>query len=82
MLHKSCQTEMLPNLSNAALLGILWVTRLFTPLESPAIQGRNDINKTSIPHGKGEVKGPFFLTGFIKSDLSNMLEILVFNVGR
>ena len=30
MLHKSYQTGMLPNLSNAALLGILWVTRVFT----------------------------------------------------
>jgi hypothetical protein len=30
MLHKSYQTGILPNLSNAALLGILWVTRLFT----------------------------------------------------
>jgi hypothetical protein len=30
MLHKSYQTGMLPNLSNAALLGILWVTRFFT----------------------------------------------------
>jgi len=30
MLHKSYQTEILPNLSNAALLGILWVTCVFT----------------------------------------------------
>jgi hypothetical protein len=30
MLHKSYQTGMLPNLSNAALLGILWVTHLST----------------------------------------------------
>jgi len=30
MLHKSYQTGMLPNLSNAALSGILWVTGLFT----------------------------------------------------
>jgi hypothetical protein len=30
MLHKSYQTEMLPNLSNAALLGILWVKCAFT----------------------------------------------------
>jgi hypothetical protein len=29
MLHKSYQTEILPNLSNAALLGTLWVTRVF-----------------------------------------------------
>jgi hypothetical protein len=30
MLHKSYQTGILPNLSNAALLGILWMTRVFT----------------------------------------------------
>jgi hypothetical protein len=30
MLHKSYQTGMLPNLFNAALLGILWVKRVFT----------------------------------------------------
>jgi len=50
----------------------------FTPLESPAIHGRDDINKTSrrvesttIPiaesslrHRKGEGKAPSFLTGF------------------
>ncbi len=93
MLHKSYQTGMLPNLSNAALLGILWVTRLFTPLESPAIHGGDDINKTSIPHHvrklfsngthrKGGVKAPSFLTGFTKSDLCHMLGIPVFNIGR
>jgi hypothetical protein len=92
MLHKSYQTGMLPNLSNAALLGILWVTRLFTPLESPAIHGGDDINKTSIPHHvrklfsngthrKGGVKAPSFLTGFTKSDLCHMLGIPVFNIG-
>jgi len=80
---------MLPNLSNAALLGILWVTRFFTPLESPAIHDGDDINKTSrrvesttIPYRKGGVKAPSFLTGFTKSDLCNMLGIPVFNVGR
>jgi hypothetical protein len=82
MLHKSYQTGILPNLSNAALLGILWVTRVFTPLESPAIHGGNDINKTSIPHRKGGVKAPSFLTGFTKNGLCNMLGIPVFNVGR
>ncbi|MEW6377119.1 MAG: hypothetical protein AB1502_15180, partial [Thermodesulfobacteriota bacterium] len=30
LLHKSYQTGMLPNLSNAALLVILWVKRVFT----------------------------------------------------
>jgi len=93
MLHKSYQTGILPNLSNAALLGILWVTRLFTPLESPAIHGGDDINKTSIPHHvrklfsngthrKGGVKAPSFLTGFTKSDLCHMLGIPIFNVSR
>jgi hypothetical protein len=73
---------MLSNLSKAALLGILRVLRLFTPLENPAIQSGNDINKTSIPHRKGKVKSPFFLTGFIKSGFCNMLGIPVFNVVR
>jgi len=82
MLHKSYQTEMLPNLSNTALLGILWVTRLFTPLESPAIYGGDDINKVSIPYRRGGVKAPSFLTGFTKNDLCNMLGIPVFNIER
>ena len=30
MLHKSYHTGILPKLSNAVLLGILWVTRVFT----------------------------------------------------
>ncbi len=49
----------------------------FTPLESPAIFGRNDINKSSlrarrpsglaaIPSRKGGVKAPSFLTGLTK----------------
>jgi len=37
---------------------------LFTPLESPAIYGGDDINKVSIPYRKGGVKAPSFLTGF------------------
>jgi hypothetical protein len=36
---------------------------LFTPLESPAIHGGDDINKTSIPHRKVGVKATSFLTG-------------------
>ena len=40
---------------------------LFTPLESPAIHGGDDINKTSIPHRKGGVKATSFLTGFTES---------------
>jgi hypothetical protein len=30
----------------------------FTPLERPAINDWNNINKTSIPNRKGEVKAP------------------------
>ena len=47
----------------------------FTPLESTAIHGRDDMNKTSIPlvvgffrHRKGGVKAPSFLTGFTLMD--------------
>jgi hypothetical protein len=36
----------------------------FTPLESPAIHGGDDINEISIPHRKGGVKALSFLTGF------------------
>ena len=36
----------------------------FTPLESPAIYGRDDIDKILIPYRKGGVKAPSFLTGF------------------
>jgi len=42
----------------------LLISKYFTPLESPAIHGGDDINKTSIPHRKGGVKAPSFLTGF------------------
>jgi hypothetical protein len=35
----------------------------FTPLESLAIHGEDDTNKTSIPHRKGMVKAHSFLTG-------------------
>jgi len=49
---------------------------LFTPLESPAIYGRDNIDKASlrarrpsglaaIPYGKGGVKAPSFLTGLL-----------------
>jgi hypothetical protein len=37
---------------------------LFTPLESPAIYGGGRIDKILIPHRKGGVKAPSFLTGF------------------
>jgi len=40
---------------------------LFTPLESPAIYGGDDINKASIHYRKGGVKAPSFLTGFTES---------------
>jgi DNA-binding MarR family transcriptional regulator len=54
-------------------------TRTFTPLESPAIFGRDDINKASlrarkpsglaaIPSRKGGVKAPSFLTGFTRKE--------------
>jgi ATP-binding cassette, subfamily B, multidrug efflux pump len=48
-------------------LGLLTENRyyLFTPLENSAIHGGGDINETPIPHRKGEVKAPSFLTGFI-----------------
>ena len=36
----------------------------FTPLESRAIHGGDDMNKTSVPHRKGRIKAPSFLTGF------------------
>jgi hypothetical protein len=36
--------------------------RGFTPLESPIIYGRDDIDKNLIPYRKGGVKA--FLTGF------------------
>jgi hypothetical protein len=35
----------------------------FTPLESPAICGGDNMDKISIPYRKGRVKAPSFLTG-------------------
>jgi len=54
-------------------------THTFTPLESPAIFGRDDMNKSSlrarrpsglaaIPSRKGGVKAPSFLTGLTKKE--------------
>jgi len=54
-------------------------TRVFTPLESPAIFGRDDMNKSSlrarrpsglaaIPSRKGGLKAPSFLTGLTKKE--------------
>jgi hypothetical protein len=42
---------------------------LFTPLESPAIYGRDNINKASAPYRKGGVKAPSFLKGFIHCEM-------------
>jgi hypothetical protein len=38
----------------------------FTPLESPAIYGEDDIDVDFIPYRKVRVKAPLFLTGFTK----------------
>jgi hypothetical protein len=38
----------------------------FTPLESPAIYGGDNINKASIIYRKGGVKAPSFLTGLTR----------------
>ena len=35
----------------------------FTPFETPAIDGGDDISKASIAYRKSGVKGPFLLTG-------------------
>jgi len=54
-------------------------TRMFTPVESPAIFGRDDTNKSplrarkpsglaAIPSRKGGVKAPSFLTGFTRKE--------------
>jgi len=40
----------------------------FTRIGSPAILGRNDINRSSIPSRKGGVKAPSFLTGQAKKE--------------
>jgi 3-deoxy-D-manno-octulosonic-acid transferase len=48
----------------------------FTPLESPTINGGDDINKTSIPHRKGGVKTPSFLTGFTQEALAELAKSL------
>jgi ATP-dependent DNA helicase RecQ len=62
------------NCSNCLGEGKTHASRTFTPLESPAFVGRDDINKASlqarrpsglaaIPSRKGGVKAPSFLTG-------------------
>ncbi len=45
----------------------------FAPLESPAMNGRDDI---SIPHTKGAVRAPSFLTGFAAVEELNLEERL------
>jgi ATP-dependent exoDNAse (exonuclease V) beta subunit len=45
----------------------------FAPLESPAMNGRDDI---SIPHTKGAVRAPSFLTGFAAVEEINLEERL------
>jgi superfamily II DNA helicase RecQ len=56
------------NCSNCLDEGETPTFRTFTPLERPAIFGRDDINKASIPSRKGGVKAPSFLTGFTRKE--------------
>ena len=67
------------NCSNCLDEGETHTFRTFTPLENPAIFGRDDINKSSlrarkpsglaaIPSKKGGVKAPSFLTGFTRKE--------------
>jgi hypothetical protein len=37
---------------------------VFTPFESPAIYGGEDIHRIPTPYRKGGIKAPSFLTGF------------------
>lgn len=48
----------------------------FAPLESRAIHGGDDMNKTSVPHRKGRIKTPSFLTGFAPIEELNLEERL------
>jgi polysaccharide export outer membrane protein len=52
------------------------VSRRFTPLESPAIYGGDNINKHSIRYREGGVKAPSFLTGFTFSIICFLLVLL------
>jgi ATP-dependent DNA helicase RecQ len=56
------------NCSNCFDEGETHTFRTFTPLESPAIFSRDDIDKASIPSRKGGVKAPSFLTGFTRKE--------------
>jgi polysaccharide export outer membrane protein len=51
--------------------------KLFTPLESPAIYGGDDINQASIPYRKGGVKAPSFLTGFTSFLISLIVGLFI-----
>ncbi len=48
----------------------------FAPLESRTIHGGDDMNKTSVPHRKGRIKAPSFLTGFAPIEELNLEERL------
>jgi len=53
------------SLYNIIVLYLLQISAgLFAPLESPAIHGKDNINKTSTRHRKGGVKAMSSLTGY------------------
>jgi ATP-dependent DNA helicase RecQ len=56
------------NCSNCLDEGEPRASRTFPPLEKRAIFRRGDINKSSIPSRKGEIKAPSFLTGQVKKE--------------
>ncbi len=51
--------------------------KVFTPLESPAIYGGDDINQASIPYRKGGVKAPSFLMGFTSFLISLIVGLFI-----
>ena len=60
------------------------VLKVFTPLESPAIYGGDDINQasrrvesTTIPYRKGGVKAPSFLMGFTSFLMSLIVGVII-----
>jgi protein involved in polysaccharide export with SLBB domain len=53
------------------------VSKVFTPLESPAIYGGDDINQASIPYRKGGVKAPSFLMGFTSFLISLIVGLFI-----
>jgi hypothetical protein len=52
----------------------------FTPLESPAIYGGDDMDKISTPYRKGGVKAPSFLTGFTLIVIPGLTRNPVFSI--